>query len=169
MDLIELGYQDEAGADQKARFFRFSPDPERLRALKNDDSERIVPVHPELIRLGLLRYAQSVEAKGLAQLFPRLTAHASGKRAHKWGQWFGRYLRNCCDVPDKRTVFHSLRHSLKDAGRESGVSEELQRAIMGHSQQGVAGSYGLGFTRRRIIEAMGQIRIPGLPVLEPQY
>lgn len=169
VDLIDLGYQDEAGADQKAWFFRFSPDPERLRALKNDDSERTVPVHPELIRLGLLRYAQSVEEEGETQLFPRLTAHASGQRAHKWGQWFSAYLRNSCGVPDRRTVFHSFRHSLKDAGRESGVSEELQRAIMGHSQEGVAGSYGLGFSRRRIVEAMGQIRIPGLPILKPQH
>jgi integrase len=159
VDLIELGYQDEAGADQS----------ERLRMLKNDESERTVPVHPELIRLGLLRYARSVEAEGEALLFPRLTAHASGKRAHKWGQWFGDYLRNSCGVSDKRTVFHSFRHSLKDAGRESGVPEELQRAIMGHSQEGVAGSYGVGFSRRRIVEAMGQIRIPGLPPLDPQH
>lgn len=169
VDLIELSYQDEAGRDQQAWFFRFSPDPERLRTLKNDESERIVPVHPELIRLGLLRYARSTEAEGETLLFPRLTAHASGKRAHKWGQWFGDYLRNSCGVSDRRTVFHSLRHSLKDAGRESGVSEELQRAIMGHSQEGVAGNYGLGFSRRRVVEAMNQIRIPGLPALKPQH
>ena len=169
VDLLELGYQDEEGTDRKAWFFRFSPDPDRLRSLKNDDSERLVPVHPELIRLGLLRYAQSVEAEGQSQLFPRLTPHASGKRAHKWGQWFGTYLRTSCGVTDKRTVFHSFRHSLKDAGRESGVSEELLRAIMGHSQDGVAGSYGLGFKRRRIVEGISQIRIPGLPLLAPVY
>lgn len=169
VDLIELGYQDEGGIDQKAWFFRFSPDPDRGRTLKNDESERLTPVHPELIRLGLLRYVQSMEAAGETQLFPRLTAHASGKRAHKWGQWFGRYLRSSCGVSDRRTVFHSFRHSLKDAGRECGVPEELQRAIMGHSLEGVAGSYGLGFSRRRIVEGMAQIRIPGLPRLKPQH
>lgn len=169
VDLLELGYQDESSVDQKAWFFRFSPDPDRLRTLKNDESERLTPVHPELVRLGLLRYLHAMEEAGETQLFPRLTAHASGRRAHKWGQWFGTYLRKSCGVSDKRTVFHSFRHSLKDAGRESGISEELQRAIMGHSLEGVAGGYGLGFSRRRIVEGMRQIRIPGLPHLEPQH
>ncbi|MGQ2989767.1 MAG: DUF6538 domain-containing protein [Brevundimonas sp.] len=166
-DLIELGYDAEDGTAQTAWFFQFAPDLDANRTLKNDDSERTTPVHPELVRLGLLRYADTVRASGETQLFPRLTAHQSGKRAHKWGQWFSGYLRADCGVTDQRKVYHSFRHTLKDAGRESGVSEELQRAIMGHSPKGVAGSYGLGFSRRRIVEGMNSIRIPGLPTIEP--
>lgn len=168
-DLVELTYQDESGSEQRAWFFKFWPNPDSNRSLKNMGSERTVPVHPELVRLGLIRYAMTQPQDGEAQLFPRLTAHASGKRAHKWGQWFGTYLRTTCGITDKRTVFHSFRHSLKDAGRESGVPEELQRAIMGHSPKDVAGAYGLGFSRRRIVEGMSQIKVPGLPKLEPQY
>lgn len=165
-DLMELGFEAD-GADKTAWFFRFSPYPLENRRLKNDGSERTVPVHPELIRLGLLRYLKTVLVSNEPQLFPRLTQHASGKRAHKWGQWFGTYLRTDCKVADPRKVFHSFRHTLKDAGRECGVPEELQRAIMGHSATDVAGSYGLGFSRRRIVEGMNRIRIPGLPQITP--
>lgn len=167
IDLMELSYPN-GDVDDSWWFFRFSPDPDRNRSLKNEESERIVPVHPELIRLGLIEYRQSIEDCREKQLFPRLTAHASGKRAHKWGQWFGDYLRKSCGVTDKRTVFHSFRHSLKDAGRECGVSEELQRAIMGHAQSGVAGTYGNGFPRRMIVEGMKAIRIVGMPNIERQ-
>ena len=165
-DLIELGYEADRVA-LTAWFFRFSPDPTANRRLKNDESERTVPIHPELIRLGLLRYRDSLLASDEAQLFPRLTPHATGNRAHKWGQWFGKYLRSDCKVGDTRKVFHSFRHTLKDAGRECGVPEELQRAIMGHSAKDVAGSYGLGFSRHRIVEGMHRIRIPGLPPINP--
>lgn len=168
-DLVELDYRDESGREQRAWFFRFRPDLERNRSLKTLGSERTVPVHPELIRLGLIRYATSQPKDKGGQLFPLLTAHSSGKRAHKWGQWFGSYLRDVCGVADKRIVFHSFRHSLKDAARESEVPEELQRAIMGHSAKDVAGSYGLGFSRRRIIDGMYRIRVPGLPELAVQY
>src|SRR5690606_13158088 len=153
----------------RAWFFKFRPDAERNRSLKNLVSERTVPVHPELVRLGVIRYAMALPKDGEGQLFPLLSPHSSGKRGHKWGQWFGTYLRETCGVTDRRIVFHSFRHSLKDAGRESGVPEELQRAIMGHSPKDVAGGYGLGFSRRRIVEGMSLIKVPGLPRLTPQY
>lgn len=165
-DLMELGFEVD-GADQTAWFFRFSPDPAANRALKNDDSERAVPIHPELIRLGLLKYRDELRFSDESQLFPLLTQHKSGKRAHKWGQWFGTYLRTDCQVTDTRKVFHSFRHTLKDAARECGIPEDIQRAIMGHSATDVAGNYGLGFSRRRIVEGMNSIRIPGLPPIKP--
>lgn len=168
-DLVQLTYKDASGADCQWPFFRFISHEDRKRRLKNAGSERDVPVHPELIRLGLLRYADRLKLEGHAELFPRLNAHASGKRAHKWGQWFGGYLRNECGVTDKRVVYHSFRHSLKDACRECDLSEELQRAIMGHAARDVAGSYGSGFSRRRIIEGMAQIKVPGMPTLDPQF
>lgn len=166
-DLTQLGYSD-GEADAKAWFFRFASDPDRNRSLKNEESERLVPVHPELIRLGLIEYRRAVEDTKEAQLFPLLHAHASGRRAHKWGQWFGTYLRDTCGVSNKKIVFHSFRHTLKDAARESSVPEELQRAIMGHSASGVAGNYGMGFSRKRIVEGMNSIRITGLPPLRQQ-
>lgn len=165
-DLTELDYPNGEG-NGRGWFFRFLPDHDRNRSLKNDESERTVPVHPELLRLGLIDYRRLVAASGEAQLFPLLTAHASGRRAHKWGQWFSSYLRNECGIADKRIVFHSFRHSLKDAARECGVPEELQRAIMGHAQEGVAGGYGMGFTRHKLVEGMNAVRVSGMPNLQP--
>lgn len=167
-DLVELTYPAEGG-EARSWFLRLRPDPERNRLLKNEGSERSVPVHPELVRLGLIRYALALLEQGETALFPGLTAHASGRRAHKWGQWFGAYLRDTCGVTDRRIVYHSFRHTLKDAARESAVPEDVQRAIMGHAPSSVADGYGLGLSRRRLVEGMAQIKVLGLPTLQPQY
>jgi hypothetical protein len=41
-----------------------------LRRLKNNESERMVPVHPKLIELGFLEYVRSIRANGHKALFP---------------------------------------------------------------------------------------------------
>lgn len=163
-DLIQLDLGQ--GSDDKAWFFRFVDVPEGNRRLKTEQSERETPIHPELIRLGLIRYAQSVADTGQTQLFPRLTAQASGQRANKWGEWFGKYRREDCGVEDEKIDFHSFRHTFKDAARECGMPEALQRQIMGHSAKDVADSYGSGFSRKASHDWIGRVRIPGMPPID---
>jgi integrase len=148
--------------------FRFCWDEASNRQLKNAASERDVPVHPELQRLGLIEYVEELRRAGKTQLFPLLTQHRSGKRAHKWGQWFHSYLRSECAVTDRLIVFHSFRHTFKDAARDSAVPEGIQRQIMGHEGRDVADGYGGGFSREAVVKAMKQIEVPGLPRLKPE-
>lgn len=158
---LDLGH----GSDDKAWFFRFIDVPEGNRRLKTEQSERETPIHPELIRLGLIRYAQSMANSGETQLFPRLTAQASGQRANKWGEWFGKYRREICGVEDETIDFHSFRHTFKDAARECGMPEGLQRQMMGHSAKDVADSYGSGFSRKIAHDWIGRVRLSGMPKL----
>lgn len=51
-------------------FFRI--DYSDLRALKNMQSVRSLPIHPELIRLGFLDYVRAIRAEGHALLFPEM-------------------------------------------------------------------------------------------------
>ena len=162
-DVVKLPFLNGDGAAGEAWFFRFLSDAETKRELKTADSERHTPVHPDLQRLGLLRYVTDLRERGEAQLFPALTLHASGRRAHKWGQWFSSYLRADCGVVDRKVVFHSFRHLFKDNCRNSGIPEELQRAMMGHEGRDVADRYGDGFARSQIVEGMTRYRAFGLP------
>lgn len=157
----------QGDADEMAWFFKFESRPENNRRLKTEQSERETPIHPELIRLGLIQYAQSVLDAGETLLFPRLTAQASGQRANKWGEWFGKYRKTTCGVDDDRIDFHSFRHTFKDACREAKIPEGLQRQMMGHEAKDVADGYGSGFSRRAAVEAIATVQIPGMPNIEP--
>lgn len=51
------------------------------KRVKTSASERSIPIHPELVRLGLLRFVEALQAKKVARLFPscRLGGAATGR------------------------------------------------------------------------------------------
>jgi integrase len=105
------------------------------KSLKNASSRRRVPVHPELIRLGLLEYRQAMLDAGEKMLFPLVKTGSGDKRQRSanYSKWFGRYLREVANVSDKRKTFHSFRHGFKDAARRAGVPQDCHHALTGHS------------------------------------
>ncbi len=166
-DVAALALSQGSAADT-GWFFKIESRPESNRRLKTHQSERETPVHPELIRLGIIRYAQSLAASGEVYLFPRLTPQASGRRANKWGEWFGHYRKVTCGIDDTRIDFHSFRHTFKDACREANIPEGLQRQMMGHEAKDVADGYGSGYSRRATTEAIAKVKIVGMPFIKPQ-
>jgi integrase len=119
-------------------------DIEQGRTLKTLASRRVVPVHPELVRVGFLHFADSMRAKEEmeARLFPLLTPGSRGVLGQGWSKWFGSYIRGI-GVTNTDSVFHSFRHSFKDALRAVGVGEDVNDALLGHVGPGtVARRYG---------------------------
>jgi integrase len=136
--------------------------------VKTTWSRRIVPLHPELQRLGFLQLVQARrDAEGpKATLFPLLRPGPRGGYAEGWSKWFGRYIRSI-GITNKARVFHSFRHSFKDALRAAGVSEDVNDALTGHSGGGVGRSYGAKdvlrrFGLARLTEAVTKAESPGL-------
>jgi integrase len=122
--------------------FVFKADSDAGKRLKTRASARTVPVHPRLIELGLLRYVAGVSRSGGAQawLFPEIAPSAPSK-LKAWTKWFHRYMR-ANGVPDQRKVFHSFRHTFKDALRSARTPEDLNDALTGHSNPTVGRGYG---------------------------
>jgi hypothetical protein len=91
-------------------------DRERGKRVKTRQSQRAVPVHSELVKLGFLDYVQDVQrTRGDdAWLFPLIAPNTGGVKA--WSKWFGRYIREL-GITDTAKVFHSFRHNFKDALR----------------------------------------------------
>jgi integrase len=106
--------------------------------LKTKGSARTLPIHPALIRLGLLEFVGEQKAQGAGWLFP---AVATTKSANAWSNWWGRYLDKL-GLAGRRKGLHSLRHCWKDALRSAGVPEDLNDALCGHSNSTVGRSYG---------------------------
>jgi integrase len=127
------------------------------QSLKNKPSRRIVPLHTK-IAADVLAHS----GNGNEWLFPsfphnRPNGHAAhlqaafNGRKTKEGPYVG-LLRGVCGITDEALTLHSTRHSFTDAMRRAGVSEDLQRRIVGHGKPDVHARYG----GRGLLPAMAQ-------------
>lgn len=139
----------------------------QVTRLKNAESERFVPLHPELDRLGFLNYLDDLSDKN-GRVFPELRAGAYGRQTAKWGEWYGRYVDSDTGITDKRITFHSFRHTFKDYCRLASIEEPLANRLMGHKTQGVAASYGLGYGLHNLVQAIQRYKVPGLQIPDAQ-
>ena len=165
-DVREIAYPDASDGNASSWFIRIKEvrdgDTDTDTQLKNAGSERDVPLHPELSRLGFLSFVNAAKEGKQARVFPALRPGAYGRLGAKWGEWFSTYLRTVCMVTDKRLVFHSFRHTFKQYARHAGIVEGVQRQIMGHSSGDVADKYGSGQPLHQVVAGMAMYRVPGL-------
>jgi integrase len=126
-------------------------------------------VHPEVIRLGFLSYVEARRRDDGADawLFPAVSPDQGRGGVPAWSQWFGRYLRTA-GVTDKAKVFHSFRHTVKDALRRGRADHEMREALIGHAQaSSVSWGYGANamlsrFGAATLSDAINRISYPGL-------
>lgn len=93
-------------------------------------AQRVVPVHPELVRLGLLTYSAH-RARSGPWLFPATDVGAlQPARGDVWSKWFGRFLDGLA-LHDEGLMFHSFHHTFNHFAQASGVTEAIRDAITG--------------------------------------
>jgi len=138
------------------------------KRVKTKASERVVPVHPQLVTLGFLKYVEGRASDGQqAWLFPAV-APDQGRALSAWGKWWSRYLRQTVGIVDADRVFHSFRHGFQDALRRATPDEELRDALSGRSNhKSVGRTYGAKNMLERwgapiLTEAISNISYPGL-------
>jgi integrase len=112
------------------------------KSVKTAGSRRPVPIHPDLIRLGFLRYIQDRRKQGDARVFPLLKKNSHGRWTQNWSKWWRTYARGTVGIADPRKVFHSFRHTFIRACREFGIEEEQRIAITGRAGGTVGRAYG---------------------------
>jgi len=104
------------------------------QSLKNDASARIIPIHPDLVSLGINERVNALRAKGETRFFPNLKIGA----VNGAGQWlskaFSRHIANLGVKPagKGRYGFHSLRKTVVQTLQGAGVASELRAAYVGH-------------------------------------
>ncbi|MBC2731428.1 MAG: site-specific integrase [Thiobacillus sp.] len=129
------------------------------KSVKNETSRRPVPVHPELLRLGFLRYVERVRAAGHALLFPEW-APSGGKASAAAAKWFRGYLAalGLRDETPRACIlgFHCFRSTFLARAYDLGVLDA--EAVTGHADakvsaivRGYRGAAGLD-KRKRILE-----------------
>lgn len=111
------------------------------RKLKNKSAVRLVPIHPELIRLGLLGYVDRQRDAGQARIFPNLhPGGADGRLGHGFTKWFTRYRRDV-EVYEQGRDFHSFRHSATTFLHQGGVADSVVDRLTGHTTPGETARY----------------------------
>jgi integrase len=106
------------------------------KRLKTVNAEQVVPVHPELIRLGFTHYVDALKGAGYDRLFPELRfdeVKGYGKQA---GQWFNeRFLGVKLGIPrDGRRTYHSFRHMTITWLYNAETPETVVSQLSGHER-----------------------------------
>jgi integrase len=130
--------------------------------LKNESAARLIPVHSELVRAGLIDYVQHV-AHG--PLFPGLARRASkgGKVGARLGEIFRKRLV-ALGLKRGGLCFHSFRHTVAGRLDAAGVPQSDAARVLGHAVAGMSfGVYsrgGPGLVRVKLV--VEQIKYEGL-------
>lgn len=122
-----------------------SKDGVKPAGLKRPARGRAIPLHPELLRLGLQGYVEAMAAAGHAMIFPELyqpgMINTGGKRFYASA---GRYLLDHVDAIEpllrtskgKRADLHSMRTTGASVLEDSEAKQIHVDDIMGHARKG---------------------------------
>lgn len=145
--------------------------PNHLRPLKNRQTKRFLPIHPELIRLGFLDYVAERRRAGDLQLFPEARRDANGHYGDHVTDWFARLLKarglRGQGINSGNLTLHSLRHTFEDALRDAGIEETLEGKALAGRRRGsdpTAAAYGNGRNMAQLAEKLALIRHPTVAI-----
>ena len=134
---------------------------ERGKGVKTRTSLRRIPLHPILIDAGFLGLVENAKARGAEWLFD-LKTYA---RYEQRGKYMSNKLNRMIDdagITEPEYVFHSFRHSMKQALRDlDGVKEEISDLLTGHSFAiSVGRKYGRGAGLQTLDRAIRKVKYP---------
>ncbi|MEQ4573687.1 MAG: site-specific integrase [Gammaproteobacteria bacterium] len=143
---------------------RISDEGEHQR-VKTDASNRIVPVHPDLLALGFLDYVDSLRSRGDVRIFPQASPDAKNGAGNWISKAFSYYLGKVAEGwPNAKRGFHSLRKTVIQEMQSAGVASEMRAQIVGHELDDEHHStYSREFTAAEKLNGAG--KSPGLSVL----
>ncbi len=126
--------------------------------LKTPQSKRLVPIHSDLIELGLIDLWEEKKTNLKdKRLFEDANVASDGTYSSTFSKWFSRYLTNI-GIKTAKTSFHSLRHNMKGGFRNSGASDELAENFMGRSTGTAGEAYGSGYSVQSLHDALHKIK-----------
>lgn len=106
--------------------------PNGLRRLKNAQSQRYSPLHPELLRLNFLAYVNQVKTLGYRRLFPDL--YSPTTKSPLGDRFYDEFkpVLTAADTNEAGFVIHSLRRGFGDALKQKKVTDEQRGDLLGH-------------------------------------
>lgn len=119
------------------------------KSLKTDSSRRDIPIHDDLIELGILDLIRGRTNE--SRVFPHLVKVSDGYAGIVSKAW--RPLTQQCGVyRPGRHPLHAFRHTWKTLARENGIPKEVSDWITGHASGSVGDCYGINPLSRMATE-----------------
>jgi integrase len=133
------------------------------KTLKTASSRRKVPVHPELIKIGFLSFAEQQKKAAGSRLFPDLKPDQYGNYATYALKRFRDSFLPAVITVKPRQAFYSFRHNFRDALRRIEAPPDAVQALGGWSQGKLTSdSYGDKSDPDYQVRFMEGIEFPGL-------
>lgn len=133
-------YRRDVGREGGTWFLRITETEDRR--LKTANAERVLPLHPELVKLGFLDYIQAKAPNPDDPLFPDLEPQGKDrKRGPRFTRWFVEY-RKAVGVFRDGVGMHAFRHTAITRLRNTIQDHQQDRHIdfmMGHASGGGEG------------------------------
>jgi len=160
-EILTLRIMDIRYDDKGTVYFDINTDAEG-KTLKTPESKRRVPIHPELIKMGLVKYWQEEgnqrnQEDNLFTGVPIPKERPSNKYSNKFSD-----ILSKIGVKTEKTSFHSFRHNFSDQLRRlaTGVTEEMKDALDGRRSEsgGSRRLYGHRLEPSVLYEAIKQVK-----------
>ena len=142
-------------------YFDIVDEKEQGKGLKNANANRIVPIHEDLIKRGLLDFVEvsksyAVKKPKSGEFDTRLLYDFTHTDGNGWGRKLSQFVNDKVledtGIKTKAKVLHSFRHSFISNLSRAGVIPEYIRSMVGHEQGTVTAStythYGVNHLER---------------------
>lgn len=162
-EIAQLGI-DDVRQDRGHWIMHITTEGEGDKSVKTAGSMRVVPIHPELAKLGLLKYYAERKKQGEKRLFPLAERNERGQMIAGFSRDFPRYLIKIGLKSGRGLSLYSFRHGAADALRRAGHLDEQFGFILGHTSGTMTQRYGTlpqGMLEQRV-ELVNSISYPGL-------
>ncbi len=126
------------------------------KQVKNKNAKRLIPLHPQLLKLGFLDHVNFLKLAGQERIFPDLKKGRDGYGTVA-SKWFARY-RARCGITESGKVFHSFRHTFIDHLKQKNVPIDKIAAMVGHEDQSMtSGRYGKQYGAEVLLEVVSLV------------
>ena len=105
-----------------------------LRGTKTNASDRVIPLHNDILQIGFLDFVAARRKSGAEMLFdfPIASSNGPGKAASKWYTSYKRKI----GLTNQFKVFHSFRPTMVDHIKQAGVGYDSRCQYVGHDSGG---------------------------------
>ncbi|WP_050627295.1 site-specific integrase [Bradyrhizobium viridifuturi] len=135
-------------------------DDDDTKKLKTDASRRLVPMHSQLIELGLLDHVQKLRTENAKKLFPGFQYDAKNGWGRSLGRWFNDRFLVKIGLKAQGVSFHVFRHTVVTRLLQAGIEQPLVQTIVGHEREGVTqrNYFTTGYTLLQRRDAIERLR-----------
>ena len=128
------------------------------KRVKTTSSIRKVPVHPQLVSLGFLKYIEILKSKGVDRVFPELTKDRDGYSSKISRHYNERFLPSVGVWKKQVKVLYSTRHTFINRCYNKGVDRDIIKQIVGHEPDFTMDVYGGNpFTPTQLYQGISKV------------